>query len=143
MRTLFATAEQPHSGHIFIKQKILPLDKLINQQELVFILAYKVINGTYLLNDFLNYLDVRHQIQLRNNGDLRIPLYTTTLCSLPSHQYLKLLTMQVTYAAYHQSVLSRLIYDSCIHGGMITGGLIRKRVLSMTSLRGTAHNKLK
>ena len=28
------------------------------------------------------------------------------------------------------------------HGGMITGGLI-KRVLSMTSLRGTAHKKLK
>ena len=29
------------------------------------------------------------------------------------------------------------------HGGMITGGLIRKRVLSMTSSRGTAHKKLK
>ena len=28
------------------------------------------------------------------------------------------------------------------HGGMITGGLIRKRVLSMTSSRGKAHNKL-
>ena len=28
------------------------------------------------------------------------------------------------------------------HGGMITGGLIRKRVLSMTSSRGTAHKKL-
>ena len=29
------------------------------------------------------------------------------------------------------------------HGAMITGGLIRKRVLSMTSPRGTAHKKLK
>ena len=28
------------------------------------------------------------------------------------------------------------------HGGMITGGLIRKRILSMTSSRGTAHKKL-
>ena len=35
--------------------------------------------------------------------------------------------------------------DSAIgleHGGMITGGLIRKRVLSMTSSRGTANEKL-
>ena len=53
MRTLFATALQPHSRDIFINQKILPLNKLINQQE--GILAYKVINGTYLLNDFLNH----------------------------------------------------------------------------------------
>ena len=29
------------------------------------------------------------------------------------------------------------------HGGMITGGLIRKRVLLMTSSLGTAHKKLK
>ena len=29
------------------------------------------------------------------------------------------------------------------HGGMITVGLIRKQVLSMTSSRGTAHKKLK
>ena len=29
------------------------------------------------------------------------------------------------------------------HGGMKTGGLIRKRVLSMTSSRGTAHKKIK
>ena len=36
-----------------INQKILPLDKLINQQE--GILAYKVINDTFLLNDFLNH----------------------------------------------------------------------------------------
>ena len=73
MHTLFATAQQPHSRDIFINQKILPLDKLINRQE--GILAYKVINGTFLLNDFLNHGDVRHQIQLRNIGDLIIPLH--------------------------------------------------------------------
>ena len=44
VRPLFATAQQPHSRDIFINQKILPLDKLINQKE--DILAYKVINGT-------------------------------------------------------------------------------------------------
>ena len=80
MRTLFATAQQPHSRDIVINQKILPLDKLINQQE--GILAYKVINGTYLLNDFLNHGDVGHQIQLRNIGDLRIPLYAATQSQL-------------------------------------------------------------
>ena len=37
-------------------------DKLINQQE--GILSYKVINGTYLMNDLLNQADVRHQIYL-------------------------------------------------------------------------------
>ena len=42
-----------------------PLDKLINQQG-GGIVAYKVINGTYLLNDFLNHGDVRHQIQFIN-----------------------------------------------------------------------------
>ena len=90
VRTLFASAQQPHSRDIFSNQKILPLDKLINQQE--GILAYKVINGTYLLNGFLNHGDVRHQIQLRNNADLRIPLCNhtfSTLCSLQSHQYLE------------------------------------------------------
>ena len=60
MRTLFATAQQPHSRDIFINQKLLPLDKLMNQQE--GILAYKVMNGTFLLNDF------RHQIQLGNRS---------------------------------------------------------------------------
>ena len=34
-------------------------------------------------------------------------------------------------------------FDRVNHGGMITGGLIRKRVLSMTSSRGTPHKKLK
>ena len=49
VRALFATAQQPYSRDIFVIQKILPLDKLINQQE--GILAYKVVNGTYLLGD--------------------------------------------------------------------------------------------
>ena len=51
VRALFATAQQPHSRDIFLNPKIRPLDKLINQQE--GILAYKVINGTYLLGDIL------------------------------------------------------------------------------------------
>ena len=76
LRTLFATAQHPHSRDIFINQKKIPVDKLINQQERI--LAYKVINGTYLLNDFLNHRDVRHQTKLMNIGDLRIPLYTAT-----------------------------------------------------------------
>ena len=38
-------------------KKNWPLDKLINQQK--GILAYKVINGTHLLNDFLIHGDVR------------------------------------------------------------------------------------
>ena len=80
MLTLFATAQQPHSRDIFINQNILPLDKLRNQQE--GILAYKVINGTYLLNDFLNHGDVIHQIQLRNICDLSIPFYAATQSQL-------------------------------------------------------------
>ena len=71
--TLFATAHQPHSRDIFINEKILPLDKLINQQEDIH--AYMVIIGTFLLNNFLNHGVVRHQIQFGNNGNLRIPLY--------------------------------------------------------------------
>ena len=76
VHTLFATAQQPHSSDIFIKQKILPVDKLINEQ--AGIVSYVVINCSYQRNDFLNQGDVRHQIQLRNNGDLRIPLYAIT-----------------------------------------------------------------
>ena len=45
------SAQQRHSRDIFLNQKILPLDKLMNQQEGM--LAYKVINGTYLLGDIL------------------------------------------------------------------------------------------
>ena len=52
-------------------------DKLINKQE--GILAYKVINGTYLLGDILTD---RHELldyyQLRNYENLRITLHSTT-----------------------------------------------------------------
>ena len=109
MRTLFASAQQPHSRDILINQKILPLDKLINQQE--DILAYKVINGTYLLNNFLNHGYVGHQIQLRNISDLGILLYAATQSQLfvrniePS----KLgMAYQVPCAARHHSVHSRI-----------------------------------
>ena len=76
MRALFATAQQPHSRNIFLKQKILPLDTLINQKE--GILASKVINGTNLLG---NILTDRHELdhyQLRNYENLRVPLHSTT-----------------------------------------------------------------
>ena len=33
MRALFATVQQLHMRDIFLNQKIVPLDKLINQQE--------------------------------------------------------------------------------------------------------------
>ena len=55
---------QPHSRDIFLNQKILPLDKLINQQE--GILTYKVINGTYLLGDILTDRHELDHYQLRN-----------------------------------------------------------------------------
>ena len=73
MRALFATTQQPHSRDIFLNQKILPLDKLINQQE--GILAYRVINCTYFLGDILTD---KHHYQLRNYENLRIPLHSTT-----------------------------------------------------------------
>ena len=69
VRSLFATSEQPHLRDIFINQKIKPLDKLINRQE--GILAYKVINGTYLLKDFLNHSDV---IVIKSNLDIMVTL---------------------------------------------------------------------
>ena len=115
MRTLFATAQQPHSRDIFIHQKIWPLDKLINQQE--GILDYKVINGTYLLNDFLNRGDVQHQIQVRNIGDLTIPLYATTHSQL-FVRYRAINTWNGfsddLRSSYHLYVLSKMSYDSCI-----------------------------
>ena len=78
MRALFATAQQPHLRDIFLNQRILPLDKLINQQE--GILAYKVISGTYLLGDILSD---RHDLhQLGYDGNLRIPLESTTQSQL-------------------------------------------------------------
>ena len=45
-------------------------------------LAYNVINGTYMLNDFLNHGEDLRRIQLRNNSDLRIPLYAVTQSQL-------------------------------------------------------------
>ena len=98
---------------IFINQKSMPLDKLINQQE--GILDYRVINGTYLLKDFLNHGDVRHQIQLRNISDL-IPLYATTHSQLFVH-YIGINTWNGLSGDLHSSsalVLSRINYDSCI-----------------------------
>ena len=82
---------------------------------LLLLLAYKVMNGTFLLNDFLNHGEVRHQIQLRNIGHLRIPLYTET------HSELFVLDraintwkgLSVTCAAHHHTVVLRLNYDNC------------------------------
>ena len=76
VRVRFATAQQPHSRDIFLNQKILPLDKLTNQQE--GILAYKVINGTYLLGDILTDRHELDHYQLRNYKNLRILLHSTT-----------------------------------------------------------------
>ena len=73
---LFTTAQQPLSRDIFLNQKILPLDKLINQQE--GLLAYKVINGTYMLGDILTDRHELDHYQLRNYENLRIPLHSTT-----------------------------------------------------------------
>ena len=78
--TLCYCSAAPFESPMLISQKILPLDKLFNQQE--GIIAYKVISCTYLLNDFFNHGDVGHQIQLRNGGDMRIPLYAATQSQL-------------------------------------------------------------
>ena len=76
MRALFATTQQPHSMDILLNQKIRLLDKLIIQQE--GILAYKVINGRYLLGDILTDRHDLLRYQLRNDENLRIPLHSTT-----------------------------------------------------------------
>ena len=58
MHYYFVTAHQPHSTDIFLNQKILPWNKLINQHE--GIVASKVIIGmytclaTFLLTDITN-----------------------------------------------------------------------------------------
>ena len=70
MRALFATVQQQHSRDLFLTQKFLLLDKLINQQQ--GILAYNIINS--ILTD-------RHELhhyQIRNYENLRIPLHSTT-----------------------------------------------------------------
>ena len=78
VRALFATAQQPHSRDIFLYQKILPLDKLINQQEVILTYkTYKVINGTYLLGDILTNRHELDHYQLGNYENLRIPLHST------------------------------------------------------------------
>ena len=61
--------------------------------------------------DGVNHADVRHRIQLRNIGDLRIPLYTATQPQLlfaiePS---IHGMGYRVTCTAHHHSVLSRII----------------------------------
>ena len=76
LRTLLATAQQPQSRDIFLNKKILPLDKLISQQERI--LAYKVINSTNLLDNILTDRGNLHHYLLRNDENLRIPLNSTT-----------------------------------------------------------------
>ena len=83
MRALLVTAQQPHSTDIFLNEKILPVDKLINQQE--GILAHKVTNGTYLLGDILTDRHDLDHYQLRNYENLRIPLHSTTRSQLFIH----------------------------------------------------------
>ena len=102
-----------HSRDILINQNILPLDKLINQPE--GILADNVINGTYLLNEFLNHGDVRHQIHLKNIGDLRIPLYTVTQSQLFVRYTINVwYGLSDDFAAHHFSILSSINHDRCI-----------------------------
>ena len=60
----------------FLKLKKFSLDKLTNQEG---ILAYKVINGTYLLGDILTNRHDLHYYQLRNDENLIIPLHSTTV----------------------------------------------------------------
>ena len=105
VRALFATAQQPHSRDIFLNQKILALDKLINQQE--GILADKVINVTYLLGDILTDRHELNHYQLRNYENLRIPLHSSThsqllilfVIELSKHRIVFL----VIYVAHHPS----------------------------------------
>ena len=76
VHALFATGQQPHSRDIFLNQKIVPLDKLIKQQE--GILAYKVISGTYLLADILTDRHELDHYQRINYENIRIKLHSTT-----------------------------------------------------------------
>ena len=85
LSALFATAQQPRSRDILLNQKILPLDKLINQQE--GILDYKVINGTYLLGDILTDRHELDHYQLRNYEHLlTIPLHIKNSTALNDTQ---------------------------------------------------------
>ena len=61
---------------IFSKIKKKSFYELINQEE--GILAYNVINGTYLLGDILTDRQELDHYQHRNYENLRIPLHSTT-----------------------------------------------------------------
>ena len=104
VRALFAT----HSRDIVLDQRILPLDKLINQQE--GILAYKVISGTYVLGDILTERRDLNHYQLRNDKNLRIPLYSTTHSQLLFFFRCRAMktwnSYQTTYVAHHPSLNS-------------------------------------
>ena len=56
----------------------------VNQAICIFIIMPIVFSNLVsikyiiVLMQYCNHGDARHQIQLRNNGDLRIPLYSTT-----------------------------------------------------------------
>ena len=77
---IFATEQQPQWRDIFFNQKISRFDKLINQQQRI--LAYKVINGTYLVGDILTDRHELDHYQLRNYENLRIKLHSTTRSQL-------------------------------------------------------------
>ena len=64
----------------FLKSKILRFHNLINHH--IGILAYKVINGTYLQDAILTDRLHLHHYQLRNDENLRIPLHSTTQSQL-------------------------------------------------------------
>ena len=114
VRALFATEQQPHVRDIFLNQKNFPLDKLINQEE--GILAYKLINGTYLLGDVLADRHHLHHYQLRNDGNLRIQLSQLhTVNYLFFIELSKLgIVYQVIYVEHHPSrrdKLKRMLHE--------------------------------
>ena len=126
-------SQQPHSRDIFADKNFLPLDKLINKQE--GILSYKVINGTYLLSDFLNHGDV---IGIKSNLEILVTwgyhyIHQHNLNSLFAKEpSIRGMAYHVNCGAHHHSssthydtgehVLSRKNYYSCIclsHGFQI------------------------
>ena len=116
VHTLFAAAQQLHSRVIFINQKILPPDKLIRQQESL--LLYKVINMAHTCWTTFSIVEMLGiKSKLRNSGDWRIPLHIQqrNLNSLYAIEpSIRGMAYQVTCAAHHRSVLSRINYDRCI-----------------------------
>ena len=75
MRALFTTQTHSHSIDMFIAHKILPLPQMIEFHETI--LAYKVINNQFVLDNFL-ILPINQAHDLRNNDDLRIPRVTSS-----------------------------------------------------------------